>query len=213
MLAKLADKNVAAACQVAHAISTHAVNEVEFDYFTAVDDLQKRDEPGAAQIGTMEFNSACYYRYANIDVEQLRENLANEDLARRAAEAFLQAFVEAVPTGKVNSTAPQSSPSLVLAVVRERGLWSLVNAFAKPVRPSGRDDASLIENSIGKLDQHFGKKQEMYGDFAGIQNVAVLTEHEDRLDALKEHDVKSLRRLIDETIASAFSEREGNGEA
>ena len=48
----LASKNginihVDAACQVAHAISTNKVG-VEFDFFTAVDDLQPKEEPAPA---------------------------------------------------------------------------------------------------------------------------------------------------------------------
>ena len=41
MLADMPEKNQNAACQVAHAISTHSV-EREFDFYTAVDDLQAR---------------------------------------------------------------------------------------------------------------------------------------------------------------------------
>lgn len=55
--------NCDAAAQVAHAISTHAVQN-EYDYFTAVDDLQKDDNAGAGHLGTVEFNSSTLYRYA-----------------------------------------------------------------------------------------------------------------------------------------------------
>ncbi len=134
MLADLPEKNVDAACQVAHPISTHAVGRGEDDYFTAMDDLQPTGEPGASQIGTTEFNSACYYRYANINTEQLAENLnGNNALAKRAAQAFLQAFIRAIPTGKQNSFASPTPPSFVLAVVREYGGCSLANAFETPV--------------------------------------------------------------------------------
>ena len=43
MLANLPEGNADAACQVAHAISTHRVDR-EFDYFTAVDDESPEDE-------------------------------------------------------------------------------------------------------------------------------------------------------------------------
>ena len=66
MLADLPGVNQHAACQVAHAISTHRV-EREFDYFTAVDDKGDIDETGAGMIGQVEFNSATFYRYAVID--------------------------------------------------------------------------------------------------------------------------------------------------
>src|SRR3990172_11895826 len=72
MLADLPGKNIDAASQVAHAISTHQVN-FDFDYYTAVDDRKPEDTAGADMIGTVEFNSACFYRYANIDVAQLKK--------------------------------------------------------------------------------------------------------------------------------------------
>ena len=52
MVANAADLNVGAACQVAHALSTHAV-ATEFDYYTAVDDEAPGDETGAGMIGTI----------------------------------------------------------------------------------------------------------------------------------------------------------------
>jgi CRISPR system Cascade subunit CasC len=131
MLADLPNKNIDAACQVAHALSTNKVS-MEFDFFTAVDDLSPEEETGAGMMGTVEFNSACFYRYANIDLKQLTGNLAGDsELAQKAVEAFLRAAVATIPTGKQNSMAAQNPPSLVFAVVRDKGLWSLANAFVK----------------------------------------------------------------------------------
>jgi len=70
MLADLPDRNIDAASQVAHAISTHQFS-FDFDYYTAIDDLNPETVTGAGMIGTVEFNSACFYRYANIDLRQL----------------------------------------------------------------------------------------------------------------------------------------------
>ncbi|MBI4504636.1 MAG: type I-E CRISPR-associated protein Cas7/Cse4/CasC, partial [Chloroflexi bacterium] len=103
MLADLPERNVDAASQVAHAISTHKVS-VEFDFYTAVDDLKPEDTAGADMLGTVEFNSACFYRYANVDLAELARNLGgDEELARATLEAYLRAAVSAVPTGKQNS--------------------------------------------------------------------------------------------------------------
>jgi CRISPR system Cascade subunit CasC len=166
MLADLPEKNVDAASQVAHALSTNRVS-MEFDFYTAVDDLKPDDTAGADMIGTVEFNSACFYRYANVDADQLRQNLRGDAaLARKAVAAFVEASVKAVPTGKQNSMAAQNPPALVFAVVRERGLWSLANAFVKPVRPSARPDGEgddLVEGSIAALDRHWAQLARMYG--------------------------------------------------
>jgi len=67
MLADRAEWNVDAAAQVAHAISTHKVDR-EFDFYTAVDDLSPEDETGAGMMGDVEFYSATFYRYANLDL-------------------------------------------------------------------------------------------------------------------------------------------------
>lgn len=166
MLADLPGLNRDAACQVAHALSTNAVS-LEFDFFTAVDDLKPRaEDTGAGMLGTVEFNSSCYYRYANIDLGQLQVNLGgDEDLARATVRAFLQAAVRAVPSGKQNSFAAQNPPSLVMGVVREDGAWSLANAFVKPIRP--RQDEDLIEESVKALDRYWGRLSDLYGE-AGI---------------------------------------------
>jgi len=77
MVADVTDLNVDASCQVAHALSTHAI-ETEYDYFTAVDDQKAAtadEDAGAGMIGTVEFDSATLYRYATINVNQLRQNL------------------------------------------------------------------------------------------------------------------------------------------
>jgi len=162
MIADLPERNVEGSCQVAHALSTNAAN-VEFDFYTAVDDLKPDDTAGADMLGTIEFSSACFYRYLNLDVDQLVKNLGGDvDLTRRAVEAFIRAAVVAVPTGKQNSMGAQNPPSLVMAVVRDRGLWSLANAFVKPVPPTG--DGGLVVNSIKELDKHWGALTKMYGE-------------------------------------------------
>lgn len=161
MLADRPEKNVDAACQVAHAISTHRAG-VEFDFYTAVDDLKQEDSAGAGMMGTVEFNSACFYRYANVDLGQLRSNLKDSELAAKTALAFVRAAVAAVPSGKQNSMGAQNPPSFVLAVLRRRGLWSLANAFLKPVRADA--EADLVERSVAALDAYWGKLVGMYGD-------------------------------------------------
>jgi CRISPR system Cascade subunit CasC len=162
MIADNPDWNVEACCQVAHAISTHRIS-MEFDFFTAVDDLKKDSETGSDMMGTIQFNSACFYRYAVIDVEGLQENLGGaeqRDLALNATRAFLQAFVHARPTGKQNSMAANTLPVLVLFAVRDGDSVSLANAFVKPVVGSAERD--LVTASCDALNAHFAKMSKMY---------------------------------------------------
>ncbi|WP_027945938.1 type I-E CRISPR-associated protein Cas7/Cse4/CasC [Amycolatopsis taiwanensis] len=159
MIADNKDFNVDAASQVAHAISTHAVAN-EFDYYTAVDDLKPEAEAGADMIGAVDFNAACYYRYANLNLGQLSSNLKNDsDLVARTAQAWLYAFIHAVPSGKQNSMAALTMPHALLGVVRERGSWNLANAFLAPV--AGGD---FLTVSTDKLLHHFKQLRRFYGD-------------------------------------------------
>src|SRR5665811_1111538 len=77
MVAQAAELNVEAACSFAHAISTHKVSS-EVEFFTAVDDLQT--EQGAGHMGSLEFNSATYYRYISLNLGQLCDSLAGQSL-------------------------------------------------------------------------------------------------------------------------------------
>ncbi len=163
MLAEKPDLNMNAAMQVAHAISTHRV-EMEADYFTAVDDLNRKDEQGAGMISITPFNSACFYRYSCLDWELLLKNLDNDTaLAKKTVEGFLKASVQAIPTGKQSSFAHQNLPEFVLGVVRRDGqAWSLANAFETPVFPT--QNGGLINSSIKALVSYLKKLMTIYGD-------------------------------------------------
>jgi CRISPR system Cascade subunit CasC len=163
MIANKPEKNIDAAVQVAHAMSTNRVS-MEFDFYTAVDDIDDFDPEasGAGMMGTVQYNSSCYYRYANLDVKQLMRNLSgNQELVRSTVAAFLEASILAVPTGKQTGTAAQNPPSFAMVVVRDGGLWSLANAFVKPVRPDGEGD--MVQKSIQALLGYWAKLEENYG--------------------------------------------------
>jgi CRISPR system Cascade subunit CasC len=180
MLADRPATNVDAACQVSHAISTHRVN-MELDYFTAVDDLQKDEESGAAMIGVTAFNSACFYRYARIDWDLLFKNLGDDkELARKTVEGFLRASALAIPSGKQNSFAAQNPPDFMLGVVRKDGQsWSLANAFETPVKV-GRD-GGLMSASIEKLNQYWAKLNKIYGG-DGITSATLSMDGDDNME-------------------------------
>lgn len=174
MIATHADKNVEAAVQMAHAFSTHTV-ATEFDFYSAVEDLKQKDDDdgaGAGMLGTILYNSSCYYRYANLDLAQLSQNLnGKQEHVSLATRAFLEGMIHAVPSGKETNSAPQNPPSFVLAVVREKGLWSLANAFVKPVFAGAQGDLVLL--SAQRLLQHWRDLVRVYGiDGVGYAGVA-----------------------------------------
>lgn len=208
MLADLPEKNIDAASQVAHAISTHRV-ATEFDFYTAVDDLKPDDTAGADMLGTVEFNSACFYRYSNIDLDQLVDNLGGDvDLARATVEAFLWASIHAIPTGKQNSMAAQNPPSFVMAVVRDRGLWSLANAFVNPVAPA--HDGDLIERSVDALEAYWSNLVRVYG--GELRGTWCINVNPRELGPLEELRVDTFEELVDAVVTAAFAEA-GTGAA
>jgi CRISPR system Cascade subunit CasC len=200
MLADLPERNIDAASQVAHAISTHQVS-TEFDFYTAVDDLRPEDTAGADMLGTVEFNSACYYRYSNVDMGQLGEkNLKGDrELALKTVGAFLRASVDAVPTGKQNSFAARNYPSLVFAVARESAPCSLANAFVRPVRPTRERD--MVEESVRCLDSHWGAVAGMYGE-RGIRGKWVAYCGEEPLRNLQDSRVPDIDALVQGVLSS-----------
>ena len=164
MLADRPEWNVDAAAQVAHAISTHKVDR-EFDFYTAVDDLNPKEETGAGMMGDVEFYSATLYRYAQVDVDKLLENLQEDrDLALRGLEAFLRAFPRTLPSGKQNTFAAHNEPDFIAVVVKDGAPRNLANAFLKPVRVSRhRPDDDLMKNSVESLARYWKKLDDAYG--------------------------------------------------
>jgi CRISPR system Cascade subunit CasC len=162
MLADMPEKNQNAACQVAHAISTHAV-EREFDFYTAVDDLKPEDSSGADMMGTIEFTSACFYRYAVVDYAKLVENLQGDaELSLAGLRAFIEGFIVSEPTGKQNSFAAHNPPEFVFVTVRnDAAPRNLANAFEVPVRVKGEE--SLTKESVKRLIDKDKKLSDVYG--------------------------------------------------
>jgi CRISPR system Cascade subunit CasC len=205
MIAELPERNLDAAAQVAHAISTNRVS-MEFDFFTAVDDLKSRNEledAGAGMLGTVEFNSACFYRYLNLDTAQLLRNLGGDlELARSGLSAFLTAAVRALPTGKQNTFAAHQRPSLVMVTVGLGPALSLANAFLAPVSPRGGDD--LMANSIAALDQFWGRMDAMYGSEGTRVMLAVDPGYTGQLQALAPMATAQVADVLERAVSEAF---------
>ena len=163
MVADDTDLNIDAACQVAHAISTHAA-ENEYDFFTAVDDEKNRSEEedaGAGMMGTVEFSSATMYRYATVNLDMLVENLGDGNAALRALEVFIKGFCLSMPTGKQNTFANRTLPEAVVVSVRDDQPVSLVGAFEKPIRTNEAD--GYLARSVGALAEHARAIEDNYG--------------------------------------------------
>lgn len=156
MVADDTDLNVGASCQVAHALSVNSA-QIEYDYFTAVDDLSNTQ--GSAMIGSVPFSSATLYRYANVNVNQLIKNL-NKDLAPDVTAKFVKEFIMRMPTGYQNSFANNTLPDYVLITVRGDAPVNLVSAFEKPIESTdGYTDPAInrLEDEDKKVETFVGK--------------------------------------------------------
>src|SRR5664280_3321628 len=97
-----------------HALSTHKADN-DIDFFSAVDDLQSKDEAGAGITGTLEFTSATYYRYIALNLGMLSDDAHLRALSpgerKKVVEAFLHAALFAVPNARKNSMNANTLPS------------------------------------------------------------------------------------------------------
>lgn len=168
MVTSNAFADVEAAMQVAHAISTNKVM-MESDYYTAMDDLLRGDtleESGSGMIGDIDYDSSCYYLYASLDTDALRDNLKYAEdpdgLVRKAIPALLRTMALTNPSGKQNSFAGHVLPSAMLVECKTDKIpVSLVNAFVKPAVPGASGD--LVQSSIESMVKQSDEIDEGFG--------------------------------------------------
>ena len=197
---ELKDLNCDAAAQVAHSISTHAVQN-EYDYFTAVDDLSPDDTSGAGHLGTVEFNSSTLYRYANVNLLELASSLGEMD-ASAAARGFVEAFVRSMPTGKQNTFANRTLPSMVYVTLRRDQPVNLCGAFEKPIRAG--EDGYAAESERRFVE--YAKK--VYSSYAS-EPVAAYAIGDEIAELGKVMPLNTLLNAVYEDIKAYLSESEG----
>jgi CRISPR system Cascade subunit CasC len=167
-----------ASVSVAHAFTVHQA-QVENDYFTVVDDLQKDGETGSAGIFDTELASGLYYGYVVVDVRQLVENLEGEnfkdcfapdtppecrELAGRMVQHLLHLIATVSPGAKRGSTAPFDWAKFMLV---EAGDWqprSLAGAFhdALPLEDKA-STGTIRQRAVTRITQEVSAMDEAYG--------------------------------------------------
>jgi CRISPR system Cascade subunit CasC len=164
MVASLPSLTLEASAMFSHALSTHKA-ENDLDFFSAVDDLKpKGDDAGAGMIGTLEFASAVYYRYAALNLDLLADagHLAKLSVEERrgVVDAFIRATLMAVPGARRNSMNAHTLPGYVLGTYKSSGQpVQLINAFEEPVRPK----SGLLAESVAALKQHHESLKKTWG--------------------------------------------------
>ncbi len=161
------------ALAVAHAITTHAVEPQDVDWFTAVDDLtQEAGETGAGHLDTQQFSSGVFYRYASLNLKQLQVNLgllsdmksAETTESRKAAldiaRHVLHMLATVVPSAKQQSFAAHNLADFALVSFSDQPI-SLANAFEAPVT---RDrNGGFLKPSIKTLADYWLRVHTAYG--------------------------------------------------
>ena len=160
MVAKASDLNIEAATSFSHAISTHKVsNEVEF--FTALDDLQTEAESGSAHMGSLEFNSATYYRYIGLDLGQLYQSMSGQ-LLPETIEQFTKALFVAVPAARQKTQSGASPWAFAKILVRKGQPLQIPFETAVKVK-----DGGFLQPSIDALKTWLSKQEKMHGSLFG----------------------------------------------
>lgn len=155
MVASLPSLTLEGAAMFSHALSTHR-SDNDLDFYTAVDDRKpKDDDAGAGMMGTLEFSSAVYYRYAALNLDLLADaahlgKLSAEE-RRAVIDAFIRATLQAVPGARKNSMNANTLPSYVLGTYKSAGQpVQLINAFESPVTAR----SGLLATSVDALKAH-----------------------------------------------------------
>lgn len=161
MLADAPDLNTDASAQVAHAISVDVIRP-EYDFFTAKDDRSENDNAGAAMMDSVGFNSSTLYRYANVNLTALREQLGNIEVTSKAASVFVEAFIRSMPTGKQNSYGNRTLPETCIVAFRDNQPINAVEAFERPVKAS--EDKSITQIACLRLIDELHRIEKAYDE-------------------------------------------------
>lgn len=160
MVAQAPELNVSAAASFAHALSTHRADS-EIEFFTALD-----DDPmglvaqGSAHMGSLEFNSATYYRYVTLDLGQLARTLEGCGLAH-AVSSFVKALYLAVPSARQTTQTGLHLWDYARVLIR-KGQGMQVS-FDTPVRPK----EGYLAPSIAALDAAIERQEKQAGSLYG----------------------------------------------
>lgn len=178
---------VEAASMFSHALSTHKVDN-EIDFFSAVDDLQPKEESGAGMTSTLEFNSATYYRFAGLNLDMLADaehlgSITREE-RQNVVRTFVEATIRAIPGARKNTMNGNTLPIHVLGVIREKGHpIQLVNAFENPVRSS----QGYAVKSVELLKSEYAKLAEIWEIEAVFEKTIPEVSLKVFLDGMVEH--------------------------
>jgi CRISPR system Cascade subunit CasC len=148
----------------------------------------------------MEFNSATLYRYATVNVKELERSLGEDTPA--VVRGFAEAFICSMPTGKQNSFANRTLPSLVYVTIRQDQPINLVDAFEKPV-------VSQTGYTKPSEERLVRRAQQVYQQF-DLEPVLAFGIGEGIAELAEPTSLRQLLNGLEASITQQLSEREVN---
>ncbi len=182
MVANDASLNVEGASMFSHALSTHSTSN-EIDFYSAVDDVKHQrgegdevtsEDAGAGMIGTLEYNSATYYRYVAINLDLLFDAkhlgpIGEQEKRKSLLRAFITSVLTAVPGARQNSMNGATLPIEVLGIRKDKGQpLQLINAFEAPIKANGKGYAA---NSKAEMLKHHADLKKLWGIETSVESL------------------------------------------
>lgn len=197
-----------AAIHVAHSFTVHQ-GQPETDYFSAIDDLQEREETGSGHINTSELTTGLYYGYVVVDLPLLVSNLegcersrwleADRALAGEVVRRLIHLVATISPGAKLGATAPYAHAIMLLAETGNRQPRTLANAFLSAV-PAGE---TILQSSYERLSRHLAEYDAMYGRDSA-RRLAAMEPPESLLEQVDARlDLPGVASWAEETVRNA----------
>lgn len=164
--------SVDGAFALSHAITTHAVEPQDVDWFTAVDDLiEDSGETGAGHLNTQQFSAGVFYRYASLNLKQLQVNLGliskmdspetteSRAQALKIAGHLFNMLTTVVPSAKQQSFAAYNLADFAIVSFADQPI-SLSNAFEAPIMQE--NNGGYLTPSVAALGKYWERMNEFY---------------------------------------------------
>lgn len=211
------DSTIDGSAQVAHAITTHAVN-VQPDFFVGMDDASDlfSDHAGGGHPGDSFFLQGTFYKYANFNIEETVLNLLNADLSTKGVvfdkdkiegledvvdqitEKFVRSFALAVPQGKIRSTAHTTVPALIRVSLTKGQPVNAVTAFEEAVTANDitKESIKRLNTEVASFKAILGAPESAYVVVRGDAPVDELGDKLESLPALIDALKSDVREIV-----------------
>ena len=160
------------------AMSVHEIEEYHDD-FVAADDLAANG--GAGHLNLRSSHGSLFYRYSNIDVDLMSQNLNNvQDSVKLAVKANILGAIYAQPSGHRGQFGQVTLPDHILITVTDNAAMALdmAKAYVKPVQPDLNEAISRLHATYQRYDKAYGIGARQFvmslgGDFSAAENTNV----------------------------------------